>query len=315
MVVTFLGVLMSGVVAQASVQKFQLGPQDRVKVSLAKAQVTVIPSKDRQLVLGLGAGCPELVQEKTEGVWGFREIDLLKARAAESPVCQAQIAIPPQNLQIHVLEGGITVQKTAADLLLHVQKGKIILKEATGSATLHVQRGEVAVSDFQGRVKLDLLQAASQVKGLQGELELQALAGDHVIERPTGNLRLMQAQGSLKVLGGSGSLQVESVRASVSSQGFQGRIEGQAEEGQMTFAVAGEPDVNLKSKSGRITVSLPSGSGAQLNLSTQEGELVGPASFTIAREGSAKSLRGRMRGGASQGNVVIRSQEGTVIVK
>jgi hypothetical protein len=300
--------------ASAAVQKWPVKPQDRVKISLSKAQVTLLSTKESAVTFSSGAGCREVQTEAREGEFIIRETDLLKTQS-EASACQVQIQVPSTPLQLHVLEGSILAQKPTSDLLLHVQKGRVALREGAGTATVHVQKGEVQVTDYQGRLRLDLQQAGAVVKGLQGELDLQSLGGDHLIEKAKGNLRVVQAQGSLKVTGGQGSLQLETVRSTLTTQAFAGRIEGQTQEGTLNLSLTAEPDVNLKSQAGRITLAVLPGSGAHVNLVTQEGDLFGPSFLPIAKEGTVKMIRGRLRGEASKGSLIVRSQEGSIVLK
>lgn len=292
--------------------KFPLKPQDRVQISLAKAQVTVSATREEAVTLIPGANCRELQSETRENELVLREADLMKPRS--DAACILQILVPAHALSLHVLEGSIAAQKLNNELLLHVQKGKVFLRDSAGSAIIHVQRGEVGVTDFQGRLRLDLLQAPATIKGLVGDLELEALGGDHLVEKPKGNLRITQSQGTLKISGGSGSLQLETQRSTLITQGFSGRIEGQTQEGVLSLTLAADPDVNLKTQSGRITLQAPPNSGASVNIVSAEGELAGPSAIPVSKEGSGKALRGRLRG-EGKGSLIVRAQEGSVTVK
>ena len=59
----------------------------------------------------------------------------------------------------------------------------------------------------------------------------------------------------------------------------------------------------------------PAGSGASVNLVTQEGELLGPSFLQVTHEGSTKTIRGRLRGEAGKGSLIVRSQDGSIILK
>ena len=299
--------------AQASIIKLPIKAQDHVKMTFSKAQINLVGAKDNFLTLNSSSGCRDLQTETHESEYSIHESAPLKTQGESH--CVVQVSLPSTNLQLHVLDGGISAQKLGGDLLLHAQKGKVILKDSSGSAMIHVQRGEVQVTDFQGRLRLDLLQANAVVKDLQGDLDLQSLGGDHQVEKAHGNLRITQTQGSTKVTGGAGSLQIETGRSTLNLQGFSGRIEGQTQEGNIQLQLANDPDVNLKSKSGRIVLQAPAGSGASVNLVTQEGDLSGPSFLQVSREGSTKTIRGRLRGETGKGSLIVRSQDGSIILK
>lgn len=308
------GVLLGASVSSfAAVTKWPLQPQDRVKISVGKAQVNVSRGTDSQLTVQSTGACRELQAEAAAGHLTLRESDLMKPRS-ESDACTLQVSLPAaQALSVHVLEGSLLVQKVTSDLILHVQKGRLILRDASGAAQMHVQKGEVLVQDYAGRVKADVLQAAVQIRNLQGDLELQALAGDHVIDKSKGHLHINQAQGNLKVTGSSGALNFESVRAALTADLFAGRIEGQTQEGTIALKLTADADANLKSQTGKINVQAQG--GTSVNLLTQEGELFLPAYMSMVREGTTKSIRTRVRGEGAKGSVFVRTQEGSITLR
>lgn len=297
----------------AAVTKWPLQPQDRVKISVGKAQVGVARGTDNQLTVQSTGACRELQAEAAAGHLTLRESDLMKPRS-ESEMCTLQISLPSaQPLSVHILEGSLLVQKVSSDLILHIQKGRLVLREASGSAQVHVQKGDLLVQDYSGRVKADVLQAPVQIRNLQGDLELQALAGDHTIDKSKGHLHINQAQGTMKVTGSSGALNFESVRAGLNADLFGGRIEGQTQEGSIALKLTSDADVNIKSQAGKINVQAQG--GTSVNLSTQEGELFLPAYMSMVREGTAKSIRTRIRGEGAKGSVFVRTQEGSITLR
>ncbi len=218
-------------------------------------------------------------------------------------------------VEVHVFDGQVQVSKWSKEVLLHLQKGRIAVRESAGTLSLHSQTGDIQVVDHQGRIQIDSYKSQVSVRNLAGDAEISNFAGETILEKTRGFLSLNQGQGGTKVVGSSGSLRFELTKGVLTVQGFQGRVEGQTMEGPVNVTMAPESDVNIRTQKGRVAVQTLSNSGVYLNLQTAEGEILAPNYLNIRREGSQKSLQGRMRGTAQKGSVVIRSQEGTIQVR
>lgn len=226
-----------------------------------------------------------------------------------------EISGPSIPVDIHAFEGQIQLTKWSREALIHVQKGRIVSREGTASLLLHSQNGEIQVLDHQGRLDVDAYKSAIIVKDLTGDADIENFAGETNVERAKGFLSLNQGQGSTKVTASSGTVQFELTKGVLNIQNFQGRVEGQTQEGPVTVGMAAETEVSLKSQSGRVTVQAAANSGASLNLTTQEGEITVPSYLKVNRDGSQKSLRARLKGESQKGSVMIRSQEGSIIIR
>jgi hypothetical protein len=222
------------------------------------------------------------------------------------------ISIPAE---IHLLEGSVSVQRWSKEVYAHVQKGKVIAKENSSSLVVHVQKGEVNILNHQGKVIVDNVQASTLIKDLNGDLEVQSFLGDVNIEKVTGSLLLNSGQGNFKISSGGGSLQFDIVKGSLTTQGFDGRVEGHSQEGSVSILGSKDPDVNIRTHSGKVTINTAANSGALLNLSSNEGEIYVPAYLHVSREGATRSLRARLKGEAQKGSILVRSQDGNITVK
>jgi DUF4097 and DUF4098 domain-containing protein YvlB len=226
-----------------------------------------------------------------------------------------EIQGPALPVEIHAFEGQVQLTKWSREALVHVQKGRIVSREGTGSLLLHSQNGEIQVLDHQGRLDVDAYKSSVVVKELTGDADIENFSGETTIDKAKGFLSLNQGQGSTKVTGSSGTVQFELAKGVLNIQNFQGRVEGQTQEGPVTVNMAAETEVSLKSQSGRVTVQAPPNSGASLNLTTQEGDIVVPNYLKVNRDGSQKTLRARLKGENQKGSVLVRSQEGSIIIR
>jgi hypothetical protein len=115
--------------------------------------------------------------------------------------------------------------------------------------------------------------------------------------------------------GSAGTFKFELGKASLNSQNFSGRVEGQTQEGPVNILMSADGEVNVKSQSARVTVQTPKASGAWLSLSTTDGDISGPSYIKVNREAGQKNLRGRLNGDVQKGSIIVRSQEGAIIIR
>lgn len=218
-------------------------------------------------------------------------------------------------LEIHLFEGNVTINKWDKDILVQIQKGKLVSKGGSGHLTAHVQKGDVLIQDHTGKISLDSYAAKVSIQDLTGDLDLENFSGESIIEKAKGYLSLSQGSGVTKVLTSQGTLQFENNKGIFTSQAFNGRIEGKTQEGPVTVQMAKETEINMKSQAGKVTVKAVPGQGTLLSLFTTEGDIYLPGYLKVSRDSNGKSFRGRMRGDAQKGSVVVRSQTGAIVVQ
>lgn len=226
-----------------------------------------------------------------------------------------EIQGPSVPLEIHLMDGQVTLNKWMKETLVHLQRGKVSSKDGLARLVAHVQKGDVTVAGHQGRVEVDVYQGNALIRDLGGELDLQNFSGDSTVEKSKGFLSFVTGGGTTKVSSSSGTLQFEAVKGTWISQGFQGRVEGVNKEANVSIQMSSESDVSIKSQAGRVTVKAAPGVGALLNLSAVEGEISVPSYLKVARDASGKSLRGRLRGDQPKGSITVRSQEGSIAIQ
>jgi hypothetical protein len=135
------------------------------------------------------------------------------------------------------------------------------------------------------------------------------------IEKSKGYLNLNTTQSVARVLQSSGTLQFENVKGNVITQAFSGRVDGQTGEGAVNIGIEPDTDVHVKSVCGRVSVQSVAGSGAFVYLLSGEGEITAPNEIPTGKSATEKTARGRLRGGEQKGSIVVRSREGSIVVK
>lgn len=255
------------------------------------------------------------IEEGEQSIRITRKADVAGAVDEKKQKAKIEVSGKSIPLEVHLQDGNITVTKNSKDLFLHLQKGRIILKDNQSVVVAHAQKGEISVVEHKGKVILDNLQAQVHLKDIVGDIDLQSYQGDSTLENIKGNLLLHSTNGAAKIIKGSGSLQFEAGKGSIVSQGFQGRIEGQTTEGSVQIQLPAGEDVNLKSVSGKLTVTTVPNSGALVSAVAIDGEIYGPSHLKVFKDGSQKTLKGRMKGENSESSISLRTQDGQIVIK
>ncbi len=240
-----------------------------------------------------------------------------KEALAKSISLQKKIEIsgPSLPVEIQLRDGSVSLQKWSREARVSLVNGRINSQNGTAALQIHAQKADVVVGDHTGKVSVDLYSGNSTFKNIQGDIDLQQFSGGVSLDKTKGFVNYGTFSATAKMNSVSGSMQFENGKGVMSLSAFQGRLDGQSNEGAVSVAILADTDVNLKAKTARITVSTPPGSGAALNLMTVDGEIVVPKEVRVNRTGSEKNVRGRLRGDAQKGSIVVSSQEGSIIVK
>lgn len=221
-------------------------------------------------------------------------------------------------IKVHVLlgEGQIAIQKWTQDISVTAQKAKVSIQSSTASSyQVSLHRGDLQVADSTGVMSVDSYSANISVKQHQGDLKIENFSGETLVEKSKGNFAFEQASSQLKVMASSGSMSFELLKGQATLQSFAGRVEGQSTEGAISAVYAPETELNLKTKSGRVSIQIPSGQGPYLSLTAGEGDILVPGPLKVAREATQKTVRARFRGENAKGSISVRAEEGSIQVR
>lgn len=234
---------------------------------------------------------------------------------AASQTKRIEISGDPLSTEIYLRGGSVQAQKWTRDLRVSMTQGRASVGSGAGALHINVQRGDITVADHNGPVQVDSYSGNTALRNINGDVNATLFSGQLQSEKVKGVMVLATQQAQAKINQGSGTLQFENGKGALTIVGFQGRVEGQNQEGAVSVGVALDGEVDVRSKSGRVSVQLPPASGASLNLLTTEGEIVVPSELKVLRLSSERSVRGRLRGDAQRASIFVRSQDGTISVK
>jgi hypothetical protein len=236
-----------------------------------------------------------------------------RALSAKAPKIEISGGVVP--VEVQVRQGTVTGQRWSQDLKLSLVQGRVQLQQGVGMVNAHVLKGAVQISEHKGRVVVDSYEAQVQLRGIQGDGEVRLFSGALVGEKWKGFWTLQTQQSQVKLQDVQGTVQFENGKGSFQVLSLLGRLEGQNQEGVISAQLSLDSEVDVRTKSGRVQVQLAPGSGAALNLKTEEGEIQVPSELKVVRAGAEKIVRGKVRGDAQRGRVFVRAQDATISVK
>lgn len=216
------------------------------------------------------------------------------------------------------MEGGRRVEvrssgnglEAHADLLVKVPAGKRV--------EIHLAAGRVEASNVEGDLDIDVYSASVTATGTKGRLMVDAGSGSVRVENASGELEVDTGSGSTRLAAldmsrvtvdaGSGSVEARDVKAGrfsvdVGSGGV--RAEGLTTDDLLVDTGSGSVRVELSkvpqrssfdTGSGGVTLVLPEGAAADLDIDTGSGGI--SSEFPVTTESfQRRELRGRIGGG------------------
>lgn len=218
-------------------------------------------------------------------------------------------------VEVHGRELRIDTQNWQSDIQLQANSLKANLQSGGGYVQASSLKVDWFSNEFKGRVKGDFQTGKVSFKGgtLDGELNL--LNGEITCEKATGALAMQSFAAQIKATKCGGSWTVDNLKGGTVAQAWEGRFEGVSQEGPFAVSLGNEGDVNIKTQSGRVTLTPPATASVALNLQSSEGDIVTPNYLKISKEGQKKYLKGRSQGQGEKGSFYVRTQEGVIFVK
>jgi hypothetical protein len=287
----------------------ELSGNETLFVNLQNAKIQFVVGKGKEFKWKLSEGNPDSVQVS------LRDSTISVTDKIYSRPVSLEFEMPSVPLELHLREGAVNVKNWRHSVMVEAAKAKVALVGLRTSAKVVLLRGEVVAQDTAGLLEFDLFDASLKVNKHNGDMVSHNFLGETLIEKSQGAFSLESSKGRMVVKESGGSLKFDVKKASLTTQNFKGRQEGQILDGVVSLNPEDESDVNVRSQKGKLTVVLPKNSAPFLNLSTEEGELFLPGKMKAYRDGSNKVYKGHARGSGSRGQVVARSNEGTIIVK
>ncbi len=215
---------------------------------------------------------------------------------------------------IHLNEGAVMVRGWKAKQTYSLMYANFDAQNTEGKMEIFSRKAKFRSVDHKGFVDLDSFTSQVEFEGLEGELKLSNFSGSSTVAKTKGNITYISQKGRSLFADNEGSLRIQNGKGDVQVQRQQGNIEGESIEGLTIINMAANSKLRMKSSEAGVRVVMPKGSGAFVNVGTQEGSLVFPPPLKLQRLQNLKYARGKLRGNLP-GSVYVRSEKATIRVK
>lgn len=216
------------------------------------------------------------------------------------------------------MEGGRRVEVRSSGSGLEAHADLVVKVPAGKRVELHLAAGRVEASNVDGDLDIDVHSASVTATGTKGRLMVDAGSGSVRVENASGELEVDTGSGSTRLTGldmtrvtvdaGSGSIEARDLKAGrfsadVGSGGV--RVEGLTTDDLSVDTGSGSVRVeltkvpqrsSLDTGSGGVTLVLPEGAAADLDIDTGSGGI--SSDFPVTADSfQRRELRGRIGGG------------------
>ncbi len=229
------------------------------------------------------------------------------------PELHFEIDAPAVPLEIAQREGVVNVSGWKNSIHVQLVEGQTKFAKNEGSLRAQVQRGEVRIDTHKGRVEVDGFNPKVIATGIEGDTTLDNFAGETSVTTVKGNLQVTTFSGQTMAAKIGGSVDFQVGRGTLNLQDLTGSLRGKLDNGSLIAKISGEPEVNIESQEGGVSLDISPGASPTVRLQSEEGNLTAPGDLASSKQGANKVLAGRLNGGGN-GSVIVKTKTGNVRV-
>ncbi len=226
------------------------------------------------------------------------------------PLYNVEVSMPERALDLGVRRGNVQITNLNARLNVHVQNGEVSILGGEGDLYLTHQEGLISIKGRRGRQHIESFSGRLIAEKISGHIEIDNFMGDTNLKQVEGSLFYSSTKGNGKLNSVKGRMEYSLGHGNLNILELSASLKGQSQQANVQCQIRGEADVHLQSQEGAVNLTLID-SKANLQLSSQEGNIVVPNFLKVTDLGTQKNLRGQLRG-AAQGNVVVKTTAGSI---
>ncbi len=226
------------------------------------------------------------------------------------PVLNLTIVGPSLPLQLNWQEGKFSTRDLKAEALVNLLAGEVDIQGGEGAIRVDAQKGLVKILKHQGSVDVDTYEARVEVGESRGDVTVNNFIGATRVTQMEGALSLLSYKGDTRISRVKGSLAFKNGNSPLHIENLRGDLRGRSMQGPVYASIEGEANVRVESEEGPVNLRMP-GSGAWVNLATEEGSLQVPSFLKLTRLPSRKIRTGKLRGDYG-GHIFVRTTSGDI---
>lgn len=204
--------------------------------------------------------------------------------------------------------------QSVSRVMINTLKGKVVARSTGDGVRIFMQKGEVQSYQHLGGLDIESFGGKISVTDGQSALKIRLFNGDLQVDKNIGTITLDSQSSSGKIVGQQGIVNLQWGKGSLVISEFSGRLAGTSNDGQIQLQIKPDTMIDLQANRGRISVNLPSDSGASLNVRSATGDVSVPGPLKAAREGRFRVARGKLTG-ALKGSITIRAEDASIGIR
>ena len=188
---------------------------------------------------------------------------------------------------------------------LRCSAGPIRVEEVNGPVRARTADASIEVVGVEGAVKLRTGSGDIRVSEVRGDVEVKVASGDVAMSWITGDVEIHAERGEVDLVHIDGSILVRADRGSIEVREVNGSVDARTERGGISASFVGAPAGVLETRRGGVRVSMPRGSGAELDAVSRRGSVELGAGVSIpdripgSEDGAGDRVSGPINGGGS----------------
>ncbi len=210
------------------------------------------------------------------------------------------VTIPSEaSIEARSLSGDVILENIGGKAAAETKSGDVEITDARGGARGETMSGDVTVANVNNGVYCRTASGDVEARDVSGNAELNCVSGDVVAENIRGDIEAETVSGSVRMMGISGASVVKGKTMS-GSVVYEGDIDSSGR-------------YSLQVHSGKVEMSIPSGSAFDLEASVFSGSINTEFDVVVSGKLNKKNLRGTVNGGGA--DIKLKTFSGSIHLK
>jgi hypothetical protein len=218
---------------------------------------------------------------------------------------------PSVPLSVHLKSGSVDLANLKGPIHATVEKGQIRLSQTSQLAKLNMIQGSIDVQKHTGRLRIEAYESKTRIEKIEGNVTVNQFAGSLNLKNIVGEILIQGKKPQVLVDSSSGGLRFDLDTGKLDIENLSGSIDGTSNQSIINAKLLNPVRFKVKSKSAQLNISVPSSSGAQVNMALSDGQFQVPSFLAQDSSGAVKTVRGTLRGGET-GRLNVNAEFGRV---
>ncbi|MFH1924555.1 MAG: DUF4097 family beta strand repeat-containing protein [Planctomycetota bacterium] len=224
---------------------------------------------------------------------------------------QVTVQVPAGGeVEVNLVVGNVraTAVQDAAKIDINSGSGNVTAHDIGGMLVVNSHQGTVDATTIRGGLEIDNAQGDVTVRNVGNALRITSRQGNLQVVQTEGNVEIDHRQGKVSVCDIGGTLALKAQQGAIEVTGVQGSVKIENRQGNITVRDFHD-QVDIDTRQGDVTLHVPPGLGAKVELETSRGMPEIKMPLTDLTE-----EKGRVRGilGDGSGRIRVKTNQGQI---